>query len=216
MGIILTICLIAILIFVPIIIANIRAKYLGAEIPISYSVGMVMKKTVREELLKAIALSQKQNLGVDIVSLEAHFLAGGSPLLCMQALDYANNKGVKTDFLQLSAIDLAQKDMFKAMNQSLEIHKIEFIQANLNTSQLGSFNIHYYGEFKIELFKIAFAGPNKEKIIEEIKSKTINFLENLEVTKLENLKELINYQILNEEFWNAKGLKVLSQNIKVN
>ncbi len=122
----------------------------------------------------------------------------------------------KTDFLQLSAFDLAQRDMLKAINQSLEIYKIEFIQANLKTSQLGSFSIHYYGEFRIELLTIAFVVPDKEKIIEEIKVKTINFLENLEITKLENLKNLINSQILNEEYWNVKGLKLLSQNIKVN
>lgn len=200
----------------PTIIKFIRANNQGANISFSKSILMSMRKTLKNDLIKASALSEKLNLGIEIEHLEAQFLAGGSPLKCIQAIEYAKKKGITLNFQIVSATDLAGKDLKKAIEKTNEIAELEFTESRIRNSNLKLIDYTYSCMFKTTFAGVCFSNFDKEKIILEIKSKINGLIENSVLTESTVLENIVKRSILDEKYWESKGLTLVEQKIITN
>jgi len=204
------------LIFLQPIIGYIRTKRIGASIPFVSCIFMSIRKTLNKELIQAVALSQNKSLCIGIDVLEAHMLASGSPLKCMEALDYARSKKLDVDFSLIAAADLADKDIWDAINKTGENMKLQVKESNIRDSKLKTIDFEYIGNLKLTFGRVCFSPPNNDKLEDEIASKVRKFIEYSDSSDKYATSKIINETILDTSFWESKGLKLVSQDIKIN
>lgn len=128
--------LIGVLALLPTFIFYIKSHQLGARIPFIDSLMMRMRKTLKKELIEAIAYSNHHQLNIDRMSLEAHYLASGNPLKCLEAMSYAGNKGLNLDFDTVGAMDLVGKDLIEAIDKTVETRKATTDNSKITISEL--------------------------------------------------------------------------------
>lgn len=192
-----------------------KALRLKAKIPFSRCLMMSMRKTLKTELIKAVAFSQEKSINIDINVLEAHFLAGGSPLKCLEAIEYAKNKNLELDFKLVSAAELAGKDLLEAVDKTHHILKINVSGLNIRDSKLKATHYDYKGNFKIDFGRACFASPDNEKTESEVKEKIQKYIEYADTSDRINTGKIINETILDTKFWESKGLNLINQEIKI-
>ncbi|WP_372751993.1 flotillin-like FloA family protein [Labilibaculum sp.] len=186
-----------------------------AKIPFSRCLMMSLRKTLKPELIKAIAFAQNRSLNIGIDTLEAHFLAGGSPFQCLQAIEYANTKNIKLDFRQVSAVNLADIDLIQAIDRTNKILEINIIDSNVRNTKLNLDTYEYNGKFRIEFYRACFAKIDDKKIEEEIKEKIKKYIEYSDTADNVNTGKIIIETILDTNFWESKGLTPITQEIKI-
>jgi uncharacterized protein YqfA (UPF0365 family) len=81
--------------------------------------GMRFRKVNPSAIVNPLIAAHKAGLVLPINGLEAHYLAGGSVDRVARALISADKAGIALDFKQATAIDLAGRDVFEAVQVSV-------------------------------------------------------------------------------------------------
>ena len=97
----------------------IAAVAAGAPLRISELIGMRLRRVNPNVIVKALISGYKAGLAVVTTELEAHYLAGGNVLNVVSALIAADKAKIDLTFQQSSAIDLAGRDVFEAVQVSV-------------------------------------------------------------------------------------------------
>ncbi len=91
----------------------------GVRVPLLQLVFMRWRKVPPTIIVKAMINSTKAGLTISRDQLEAHFLAGGNVINVVNALISADKANIKLDFKSATAIDLAGRDVFQAVQMSV-------------------------------------------------------------------------------------------------
>ncbi|MDP2955682.1 MAG: flotillin-like protein FloA [Longimicrobiales bacterium] len=91
----------------------------GVKVGIGTLVGMRLRKVSPAAIVRPLITATKAGLDLDINSLEAHYLAGGRVDRVVGALISADKANIELSFNQAAAIDLAGRDVFEAVQVSV-------------------------------------------------------------------------------------------------
>ncbi len=91
----------------------------GAKVGIGYLVGMRLRKVNPPAVVRPLIWATKAGIVLDIGDLEAHYLAGGAVDRVVRALISADKANIELSFQQAAAIDLAGRDVFEAVQVSV-------------------------------------------------------------------------------------------------
>ncbi len=88
-------------------------------------VGMRLRKVPPATIIKPLITAHKAGIHVDTPMLEAHYLAGGNVQKVVNALISADKANIDLTFERATAIDLAGRDVFEAVQVSVNPKVIE-------------------------------------------------------------------------------------------
>jgi uncharacterized protein YqfA (UPF0365 family) len=91
----------------------------GVQVGIGTLVGMRLRKVSPPAVVRPLITATKAGLDLDINALEAHYLAGGRVDRVVGALISADKANIELEFNQAAAIDLAGRDVFEAVQVSV-------------------------------------------------------------------------------------------------
>ena len=91
----------------------------GVKVGIGTLVGMRLRKVSPAAIVRPLITATKAGLDLNINSLEAHYLAGGRVDRVVGALISADKANIELSFNQAAAIDLAGRDVFEAVQVSV-------------------------------------------------------------------------------------------------
>ncbi len=97
----------------------IEAISAGVKLGIGYLVGMRLRKVSPPEVVRPLIWATKAGLELHVADLEAHYLAGGRVDRVVKALISADKANIDLPFQQAAAIDLAGRDVFEAVQVSV-------------------------------------------------------------------------------------------------
>ena len=97
----------------------IEAISAGVQVGIGSLIGMRLRKVSPPAVVRPLITATKAGLDLDIDSLEAHYLAGGRVDRVVGALISADKANIELAFNQAAAIDLAGRDVFEAVQVSV-------------------------------------------------------------------------------------------------
>ena len=97
----------------------IEAISAGVKVGIGSLVGMRLRKVSPAAIVRPLITATKAGLDLDINMLEAHYLAGGRVDRVVGALISADKANIELRFNQAAAIDLAGRDVFEAVQVSV-------------------------------------------------------------------------------------------------
>ncbi|AXY25457.1 hypothetical protein CL176_05285 [Suicoccus acidiformans] len=103
----------------------ITAYFSGAKVSIGNLVGMRLRRVTPSAIVQPLIKATKAGLILDTNQLEAHHLAGGNVNLVVDALIAAQRANIDLEFEQAAAIDLAGRDVFEAVQVSVNPKVIE-------------------------------------------------------------------------------------------
>ena len=104
--------------FVPISLW-ITAIFSGVRVGLFELVFMRIRKVPPGMIVKELITANKAGLSVTTTDLETHYLAGGSVPNVIKALISADKANIDLDFKQATAIDLAGRNVFEAVQFSV-------------------------------------------------------------------------------------------------
>lgn len=96
-----------------------RAMLSGAHVGIFSLVGMSLRKVNPSIIVNTRIMAVKAGLDVSTNELEAHYLARGNVVNVVRALIAANKANIPLSFARAAAIDLAGRDILKAVQMSV-------------------------------------------------------------------------------------------------
>ena len=91
----------------------------GAKVGIGYLVGMRLRKVAPPAVVRPLIWATKAGIVLNVGDLEAHYLAGGAVDRVVRALISADKANIDLSFQQAAAIDLAGRDVFEAVEVSV-------------------------------------------------------------------------------------------------
>ncbi|MSR22451.1 MAG: UPF0365 family protein [Gemmatimonadetes bacterium] len=91
----------------------------GATVGIGYLIGMRLRKVNPPAVVRPLIWATKAGLDVTVGDLEAHYLAGGRVDRVVRALISADKANITLTLQQACAIDLAGRDVFEAVQVSV-------------------------------------------------------------------------------------------------
>jgi uncharacterized protein YqfA (UPF0365 family) len=97
----------------------IEAISAGVKVGIGSLIGMRLRKVSPAAIVRPLITATKAGLDIDINMLEAHYLAGGRVDRVVGALISADKANIELRFNQAAAIDLAGRDVFEAVQVSV-------------------------------------------------------------------------------------------------
>ena len=97
----------------------IEAISAGVRVRMTYLVGMRLRTVPPAEVVRPLIWATKAGLDLRISELEAHYLAGGRVERVVTALISADKANIDLEFKQAAAIDLAGRDVFEAVQMSV-------------------------------------------------------------------------------------------------
>ena len=97
----------------------IEAISAGVRVRMTYLVGMRLRTVPPAEVVRPLIWATKAGLDLRISELEAHYLAGGRVERVVTALISADKANIDLAFTQAAAIDLAGRDVFEAVQMSV-------------------------------------------------------------------------------------------------
>ena len=97
----------------------IEAISAGTPVGIGYLVGMRLRKVNPPAVVRPLIWATKAGLELRLGDLEAHYLAGGMVDRVVRALISADKANIELGFQQAAAIDLAGRDVFEAVQVSV-------------------------------------------------------------------------------------------------
>ncbi|MDH5589092.1 MAG: flotillin-like protein FloA [Gemmatimonadota bacterium] len=97
----------------------IEAISAGVHVGIGSLVGMRLRKVSPPAVVRPLITATKAGLDLDVNALEAHYLAGGRVDRVVGALISADKANIELGFNQAAAIDLAGRDVFEAVQVSV-------------------------------------------------------------------------------------------------
>lgn len=103
----------------------ITAYFSDVKVKISTLFGMRLRRVVPSRIINPMIKATKAGLILKIDELEAHYLAGGNVNLVIDALIAAQRANIPLTFEQAAAIDLAGRNVFEAVQVSVNPKVIE-------------------------------------------------------------------------------------------
>jgi len=97
----------------------ITAVFAGVKVTIGELIGMRIRKVPPGVIVNSLITATKAGLIVTTRELETHFLAGGNVPNVIRALISADKANINLSFKQATAIDLAGRDVFEAVQISV-------------------------------------------------------------------------------------------------
>lgn len=97
----------------------IEAISAGVRVGMTYLVGMRLRKVPPARVVRPLIWATKAGLSLSIADLEAHYLAGGRVDRVITALISADKANIDLSFNKAAAIDLAGRDVFEAVQVSV-------------------------------------------------------------------------------------------------
>jgi uncharacterized protein YqfA (UPF0365 family) len=97
----------------------ITAVFAGVKVTIGELIGMRIRKVPPGVIVNSLITATKAGLTVTTRELETHFLAGGNVPNVIRALISADKANISLSFKQATAIDLAGRDVFEAVQISV-------------------------------------------------------------------------------------------------
>jgi len=97
----------------------IEAISAGARVGIGYLIGMRLRKVDPPAVVRPLIWATKAGIDLNVGDLEAHYLAGGRVDRVVRALISADKANIVLSFQQAAAIDLAGRDVFEAVQVSV-------------------------------------------------------------------------------------------------
>ena len=91
----------------------------GTPVGIGYLIGMRLRKVNPPAVVRPLIWATKAGLDLTVGDLEAHYLAGGMVDRVVRALISADKANIELGFQQAAAIDLAGRDVFEAVQVSV-------------------------------------------------------------------------------------------------
>ncbi|MGL4596883.1 MAG: flotillin-like protein FloA [Bacteroidia bacterium] len=101
------------------------AQFSGVRISLLQLIAMRIRKVPPTIIVNAMINSTKAGLKITRDELEAHFLAGGHVQKVISALISADKANIPLDFKAATAIDLAGRDVFQAVQMSVQPRVID-------------------------------------------------------------------------------------------
>lgn len=123
-GIIVLVIIAVFLTFVPVGLW-VTAFFSGVKVSIGTLVGMRLRRVNPSHIIQPMIKATKAGLIIDINDLEAHYLAGGDVNMVVDALIAAQRANIDLEFEQAAAIDLAGRNVFEAVQVSVNPKVIE-------------------------------------------------------------------------------------------
>ncbi len=103
----------------------VTAYFSGAKVSIGNLIGMRLRRVRPADIVQPLIKATKAGLTLTTDQLEAHHLAGGNINLVIDALIAAQRANIDLEFEQAAAIDLAGRDVFEAVQVSVNPKVIE-------------------------------------------------------------------------------------------
>lgn len=103
----------------------ITAYFSGVKISVGTLIGMRLRRVTPHRIVQPLIKATKAGLTLDINDLEAHYLAGGDVNMVIDALIAAQRANIDLEFEQAAAIDLAGRNVFEAVQVSVNPKVIE-------------------------------------------------------------------------------------------
>ncbi|MEO0556585.1 MAG: flotillin-like protein FloA [Bacteroidota bacterium] len=103
----------------------ISAVTAGVKVRISELIGMRLRKVPPSQIVTPLIAARKAGIDVSASMLETHYLAGGHVGQTVNALISADKANIMLPFQQATAIDLAGRDVFEAVQVSVNPKVIE-------------------------------------------------------------------------------------------
>ena len=97
----------------------VTAYFSGVKVGIGTLIGMRLRQVVPHQVIRPLIKATKAGLSLDINDLEAHHLAGGNINALIDALIAAQRADIDLVFEQAAAIDLAGRNVFEAVQVSV-------------------------------------------------------------------------------------------------
>ncbi|MBL7860013.1 MAG: flotillin-like protein FloA [Cyclobacteriaceae bacterium] len=97
----------------------ITAIFAGVKVTIGSLIGMRIRKVPPGVIVNSLITANKAGLKLTANELETHYLAGGNVPNVIRALISAEKANINLDFKQATAIDLAGRDVFEAVQISV-------------------------------------------------------------------------------------------------
>ncbi|MHC4214301.1 MAG: flotillin-like FloA family protein [Planctomycetota bacterium] len=101
--------------------AYIMARTNNLPVKFSNILGMSLRRTDPVTILLALIQSNHAQLGLTIIELEAHALAGGDPIIVVVAMTLAKKHNMKLDFNEAATIQLSGKNVLEEVQKALDI-----------------------------------------------------------------------------------------------
>ena len=103
----------------------VTAYFSGVKVSIGTLVGMRLRRVAPQNIIRPLIKATKAGLNININELEAHYLAGGDVNQVIDALIAAQRANIDLIFKQAAAIDLAGRNVFEAVQVSVNPKVIE-------------------------------------------------------------------------------------------
>ncbi len=97
----------------------VEALFAGVRVGLGTLVGMRLRKVSPPAVVRPLIWAHKAGIPLDIDALEGHYLAGGQVDRVVRALISADKAQIDLAFKQAAAIDLAGRDVFEAVQVSV-------------------------------------------------------------------------------------------------
>jgi uncharacterized protein YqfA (UPF0365 family) len=97
----------------------ITAIFAGVKVTIGSLIGMRIRKVPPSVIVNSLITANKAGIPITTNELETHYLAGGNVPNVIRALISAEKANINLDFKQATAIDLAGRDVFEAVQISV-------------------------------------------------------------------------------------------------
>jgi uncharacterized protein YqfA (UPF0365 family) len=88
---------------------KLKATKLGVDVSWSHLIGLRLRNTMTDDILKAAAIANKEKFQITLLQLEGHIIAGGDPLCVINEMVHSKQKGQLVDFNEVAALDLIDK-----------------------------------------------------------------------------------------------------------
>ncbi len=185
---------IGLLVLIPLLIIILIARINSANISLKQSWKLYLRKSARKPVFQALAIEQKNSLGISLEQIETHWFAGGDPVKLMNIL--ANNSdNSEITFQNLSAINLAGKDLEKAITSGQKIFEIDIKDFPVN-----SFRLDYHANYKLGLYSV-FGDSDPADLEQKIIKKLKSFSSTWDSDDPINTQNFLRTNILNTEYW---------------
>ncbi|MCD5002398.1 flotillin-like protein FloA [Enterococcus saccharolyticus] len=123
-GLIIVILVSLFLTFVPLGLW-IAAYFSGVKVGVGTLIGMRLRRVSPRSIIQPLIKATKAGLSLTTNQLEAHYLAGGNVNRVIDALIASHRANIDLEFEQAAAIDLAGRDVFEAVQVSVNPKVIE-------------------------------------------------------------------------------------------
>ena len=186
----------------PVFIIMLIAKANKVDISFKETWKLYKLKSADKAFFNSAAKYQENKISVSLDKLAAHRLSGGNLDNCLDGLLYSKENNLNADFMMVSAIDLAGKNVRESFSDANKIYEIR-----INNIENQLMSLSYKVSYKY-LFPSVFVDKDSEKTKEKIGKKLKVFLDTWTEQDVFKTEQMIRSNILNTDFW-EESLRII-------